>query len=639
MSNKSNQNQKQNYESGKPFHLIPIEQLFTVLKTSAQGLTSEEAKARQELYGRNDLSQIRKRPIIFQFLEHFKNFLVIILLLAAVISIFTGGITSAAVIIAIVFISVTIDFFQEYRATQAAELLKQKIITKASVLRDGKQLELPIFDLVPGDLISLSAGDIVPADARMLSGRDLYVNQSALTGEPYPVEKNPSAPDPAKSLTEAENYIFLGTSVVSGTATAVVTKIGLATEFGNVAKTLVARPPETEFERGLKQFSYLMTRFVFSLVIFVFFFNTLFKHDVLESLLFSVALAVGMVPELLPMILSLNLSKGAIAMSDKGAIVKHPASIQNFGSMDILCTDKTGTLTENKIALLRCLDIDGNDSDKVLEYSYINSFFQTGMKSPLDDAIVTCDKIVACPTIHIGDYQKIDEIPFDFIRKRLSIVVSHESQRILISKGAPEEILPKCSLIERGGKAEPVTVTESDRINRLYETQSKQGFRTLAVCYRFVTGERSQFSADDEDQMILIGFVTFIDPPKENARESVKMLAKDGIELKILTGDNEVVTRKVCELIGLEVKGVISGTEIENMDLETLSRNVENMTIFYRLTPSQKNRVMEPFGKTAMSLVSWVMGSMMRLRSGRRMLEYLWKTPWISRGNPRILFS
>jgi len=591
LSNKPNQ--KQDCGTDKQFHLIPIEQLFTVLDTSAKGLTSEEAKVRQELYGRNDLSQIRKRPIIFQFLEHFKNFLVIVLLLAAVLSAFTGGMTSAVIIIAIVIISVTIDFFQEYKAEQAAELLKRKIITNASVLRDGKQLELPIFDLVPGDLIYLSAGDIVPADARIISGRDFYVNQSALTGEPYPVEKIPSVPDPTKSLTEAENYIFLGTSVVSGTATAVVTKTGLATEFGNVAKTLVARPPETEFERGLKQFSYLMTKFVFSLVIFVFFVNTLFKHDILESLLFSVALAVGMVPELLPMILSLNLSKGAIAMSDKGAIVKHPASIQNFGSMDVLCTDKTGTLTENKIELVRHLDTDGNDSDKVLQYSYTNSFFHTGLKSPLDDAIINCNEIVKCPTIDISNFQKIDEIPFDFIRKRLSIVVSHESQRILISKGAPEEILQICSQVERGGSVAPLTDDDRTRINKLYEKQSEQGFRTLAVCYRFVTGEQSQFTPDDEKQMILIGVVTFIDPPKASARESVQLLAKSGIELKILTGDNEVVTRKVCELIGLEVKGVISGADIQNMDLETLSRNVENVTIFFRMTPVQKDRIMK----------------------------------------------
>jgi Mg2+-importing ATPase len=513
-----------------------------------------------------------------------------ILLCAAVLSAFTGGIINATIIIAIVLIGVTIDFFQEYRAEQATELLQQKIITKVSVFRDGKQQELPIVDLIPGDLVTLSAGDIVPADARVISGRDFYVNQS-LSGEPSPVKKLPFDIDPAKSLTEAKNYIFLGTSVVSGTATAVVTKTGLATEYGNVATTWVRRPLETEFERGLKHFSYLMTQVIFFFVVFVFFVNAYFKPNILNSLLFSVALAVGMVPELLPMILSLNLSKGAIAMSEKGVIVKHPAAIQNFGSMDVLCTDKTGTLTENKIALMRHLDVEGNDSDTVLHYSYINSFFHTGLESTLADAIVNSERVVNPLNSDIKDFQKIDEIPYDFIRKRLSIVVSRGSQRILISKGDPEEILRICSSIERSGHITPLTGDEKDRINKIDEMQSEQGFRTLAVCYRYVSDVQTKFSADDEQQLILIGFVTFIDPPKESARESVNLLAKDGIELKILTGDNEAATRKVCELIGLTVKGAMSGAEIENMDMGTLSRNVEDVTIFYHLTPMQKERI------------------------------------------------
>jgi len=590
--NEINPSQKIDFSTENPIQTIPIEKLFPILDTSAQGLTSERAKIHQELYGFNEPSLVHKRSIILQFLAHFKNFLVIILLFAAVISIFTGGVTDAAIIITIVFISVTLDFFQEYKAENAAELLKKKITTRASVLRDGKQQELPIYDLVPGDLIFLSAGDIVPADARLLAARDFYVNQSTLTGEPYPVEKNASVGDRSKQLTEAENYIFLGTSVVSGTATAVVTKTGLSTEFGKIARKLSERPPETEFERGLKQFSYLMTKFVFSLVIFVFFINAIFRHGILESLLFSVALAVGMVPELLPMILSLNLSKGAIAMSKKGAIVKHPSSIQNFGSMDVLCTDKTGTITENKIALVKHLDIEGANSEKVLHYSYLNSFFQTGLKSPLDDAIVNCGDVVSCSTIDVKDVRKIDEIPFDFIRKRLSVVVTMGSQSIMISKGAPEEIFPLCSSVEKDGATLPLDDAIREKISRLYLDQSEQGFRTLAVCYRVVKGEQTQFTIGDERQMILIGLVTFIDPPKESALGSIKMLAASGIELKILTGDNEVVTRKTCELIGLEVKGILTSAEIDQMDVETLSRRVENVTIFSRMNPSQKNRIM-----------------------------------------------
>lgn len=566
--------------------MLPEKEFFASLDTNLQGLTSEEAAVRIERYGPNDISHIRRQSVIIQFLAHFKNLLVIILLIAAAISLFVGEITDAAIITVIIFASVTLDFFQEYRAENAAELLKQKIVTRATVYRDARRQEIPMGDLVPGDLVFLSAGDIVPADARVIVARDFFVNQSALTGEPYPVEKTTAVPSPGTPVSDAGNYVFLGTSVVSGSANAVITKTGLVTEFGKIAKSLVARPPETEFEKGLKQFSYLMTKFVFFLVIFVFFVNAMFKHGILDSLLFSVALAVGMTPELLPMILSINLSKGSIAMSEKGAIVKHPAAIQNFGSMDILCTDKTGTLTENKIAVMRHVDTYGATSDRVLLYSYMNSYFQTGLKSPLDDAIITYRNI------DITNCQKIDEIPFDFIRKRLSIAVAYGSDRILISKGAPEEVLRICSSVDHEGTVHPLTEEDTHRINALYDSFSADGFRTLAVCYRNLVGSQNQFAVSDEEDMTLIGLITFLDPPKESARESINLLAQAGIELKILTGDNDLVTKKICELIGLNVKGVLSGTEVQVMDEEALSRVVEDITIFYRLSPAQKNRVL-----------------------------------------------
>ncbi|MDD1700724.1 MAG: magnesium-translocating P-type ATPase [Methanoregula sp.] len=575
----------------KQYQTLPENELFSALGTSAQGLSSKEALVHLERYGHNDISHIRKRPVIIQFLEHFKNLLVIILIIAVVISVFVGEITSAAIILIIIFASVTLDFFQEYKAENAAEMLTQKILTTAAVFRDGKHVDLPITGLVPGDLISLVAGDIIPADARVLAARDFFIDQSALTGEPFPVEKKPGIADKNTTLADAGNYIFLGTSVVSGTATAVLTKTGASTEFGKIAKSLTERPPETEFERGLKQFSYLMSKFVFFMVIFVFFINALFRHGVIDSLLFSIALAVGMTPELLPMILSLNLSKGAIAMSEKGAIVKHPESIQNFGSMDVLCTDKTGTLTDNKIALVRHLDNQGNDSDRVLLLSYINSSFHTGVKSPLDEAVVNYR------TLDISTYTKIDEIPFDFIRKRVSIAYDDGTQRILVTKGAPEEILGICSFAERNGVAEPLTDEIRHQINTLYETQSAEGARTLAVCIRSIPGSETRFVVSDEKAMTLVGLITFIDPPKESARESLGMLAKSGIELKILTGDNDLVTKKICELIGLNVKGVLTGVEIETMDGDALSRVVENVTIFSRMTPVQKNRVMTALKK------------------------------------------
>jgi Mg2+-importing ATPase len=329
-----------------------------------------------------------------------------------------------------------------------------------------------------------------------------------------------------------------------------------------------------------------MTKFVFSLVVFVFFVNALFKQGILDSLLFSVALAVGMVPELLPMILSLNLSKGSIAMSEKGAIVKHPASIQNFGSMDVLCTDKTGTLTENQITLVRHLDTEGNDSEVVLNYSYINSIFSTGIKSPLDEAVLRFRHI------DTSECTKVDEIPFDFIRKRESVVAARKEGTIIISKGAPEEILSICTAEERGGTVQPFDDQARSRVQNIYEDQSAQGFRTLAVSYRFLKTAQTSFSVADEKEMVLSGLITFIDPPKESARESIQLLAESGIELKILTGDNELVARKTCELIGLPVKGVLTGADVEHLDLEALGRVVDGATIFSRMTPVQKNRVM-----------------------------------------------
>ena len=574
-----------------PFHTLSEDELFAALGSSPGGLTSGQAQAGILRFGHNNISRIHKPPVILQYLGHFKNLLVIILLIAAGISVFLGELTDAVIIFFIVFASVTLDFFQEYKAGQTADLLREKIRTRATVFRDGKEQDRPITDLVPGDLVRLTAGDIVPADARLLTARNFYVNQSSLTGEPFPVEKHPGVAGAGTPVTAADNYTFLGTSVVSGTATALVTKTGLSTEFGKVAKTLVERPPETEFERGLRQFSYLMSKFVFFLVIFVFFINALFRHGILESLLFSVALAVGMTPELLPMILSLNLSKGSIAMSKKGAIVRHPESIQNFGSMDVLCTDKTGTLTQNKIALVRHLDTEGNDSENVLLYSFINSSFDTGLKSPLDEAILRFRHL------DIDRFRKIDEIPFDFLRKRISVIIAEGNRHLIITKGAPEEIFRICSQVEKNGVTGPLTSTIREQAEGLYQAQSSGGFRTLAVCYRVVPEDVAQFFFSDEKEMILSGFVTFIDPPKETARESVRLLEQSGIELKILTGDNELVTRKICEQIGLEVKGVLSGEEVEHMDVQTLSRVVETVTVFSRMTPMQKNRVMRALKK------------------------------------------
>jgi Mg2+-importing ATPase len=486
---------------------------------------------------------------------------------------------------------VILDFYQEYRAGNAVERLRQKITTTATVTRNGKRQEIPLSQLVPGDLISLTAGDIVPADARVITSRDFFINQSALTGEPYPVEKTTATGKPADQPADRENSVFLGTSVVSGAANAIVTRTGSATEYGRIAKMLGERPPETEFERGINSFGLLMMRLVFFLVIFVFFVNALLHHGILDSLLFAVALAVGMTPELLPMILSINLSNGAIAMSRKGAIVKHLASIQNFGSMDVLCTDKTGTLTENRISLIKHVGIDGTDSDRVLLYSFLNSYFQTGLKSPLDDAILRFKEL------DIGSYAKVDEIPFDFIRKRASIVVSDPSATTLITKGAPEEVIRICDSCDTGAGVVPLNNEYTERVTRQYIKLSTEGFRTLGVAYRPVEPGKTRYATDDENGMIFLGYVAFIDPPKLTSGESVRLIQSAGIEVKILTGDNELVTRRTCESLGYTVRGVMSGQKIAEMDHEALAQIVEQNNIFTRVTPVQKDRIINALKK------------------------------------------
>ena len=566
-------------------YTLTQEELLRELKTSEKGLTAEEAERRQEEYGPNEILRIRPNYII-EFLALFKNPLVIILLIAAVISIIVGDITDAGIITFIVIASVILDFYQEYRAGNAVELLRKKITTTATVTRDGKRQEVPLSSLVPGDLISLAAGDIVPADARVIASRDFFVNQSALTGEPYPVEKSSKMEAAATSPAEREDSIFLGTSVVSGSANAIVTVTGTSTEYGMIAGMLSARPPETEFERGLSRFGNLMMRLVFFLVIFVFFVNALLHHGILDSLLFAVALAVGMTPELLPMILSINLSNGAIAISRKGAIVKHLASIQNFGSMDVLCTDKTGTLTENRISLVKHVDINGAENDRVLLYSFLNSYHQTGLKSPLDDAILRFREL------DIGAFAKIDEIPFDFIRRRASIVVSASSGTLLITKGAPEDVLRISDSCDAGNGSVRITDEFRAKIEAQYQELSNGGFRTLGVAYRTVTPGQPRYTIDDETGVTFLGFVAFIDPPKATAGESLKMMRDAGIEVKILTGDNELVTRRTCESLGYPIRGVLSGPELADMDNEALSRVVEQNNIFSRVTPVQKDRIL-----------------------------------------------
>ena len=567
---------------------LPIDEILSRLKTSKLGLNSQEAKRRLEIYGYNELAKGKKRTKLAEFLLHLRSPLVIILLIAGSISGFTGDIVDATIIFSIVLLSVVLDFYQESKAEAAAEALKKQVPTTATVLRDGAKQEVELSEIVPGDIVYISAGDMVPADARLIDSKDLFVDQSALTGESYPVEKKS---EPLESgdqvITEWDNFLFLGTSVISGTATAVVVRTGSLTEFGKIAKKLTVLVPETEFGRGLRRFGYLIMQVTFALVIFVFFVNVLYKHDVLDSLLFAVALAVGLTPELLPMILSINLSKGALNMSKKGVIVKRLASIQNFGSMDILCSDKTGTLTENRVTLESYIDANGNDYDKVLVYAFLNSHFETGFKSPLDKAILEQKKV------DVSAYQKIDEVPFDFVRRRVSVVVKNEGKRFMITKGAPEEILKVCTRYETNSEVFDCTKELLERTMQKYRELSSQGFRVLGVSYKDITDERMNFSISDEFDMVFMGFIVFFDPPKETARETLQLLKKSGIELKIITGDSEIVTRKVCEELGFEIKKIVLGRDIALLQDDALARVVEDANIFARVTPAQKDRIID----------------------------------------------
>jgi Mg2+-importing ATPase len=568
---------------------LPTDELLSRLGTSSHGLSSQEAEQNLNVYGTNELARKRKRSGIVSFLLHFKSPLIIILLFAAGLAGFSGDVPDFTIIVVIVLISVVIDHYQESKAENAAELLKEKVSTTATVLRDNIKKELKLSQIVPGDIIYLSAGDIIPADARIISAKDLFINQSSLTGESFPVEKTVNRLESinlsSSSITEWNNYLFMGTSVVSGSSTAVVVRTGGFTEYGKIAKRLVAKPPETEFERGVKGFSYLIMQVTFVLVIFVFIVLALFHRGLIESLLFAAALAVGLTPELLPMIITMNLSKGAVNMSKKGVVVKHLPSIENFGSMNVLCTDKTGTLTENRISLVLHVDSEGNDDDKVLLYSYLNSYYETGLKSPLDDAILSHKEI------NVAGFQKIDEVPFDFVRRRVSVVVEQERERFFIAKGAPEEILKVSNYCEIGGIIQDISEELRKKIEQKYFDLSAEGLRALGVAYKKLREDKAVYSVNDENGMVFLGFVAFLDPPKQTAKESLQLLAKEGIELKILTGDNELVTRKVCEQLGFEIKGVVIGSDMIQMHDDALARVVEEANVFARVTPVQKDRI------------------------------------------------
>ncbi len=553
-------------------------------QTATAGLTPQEAAARLDQFGPNEPTATQHHSFLSDLLHAFSNPLVLILVIAAIISGFMGEAVDAGIIGVIVLLSAAIDVTQSYRSQRAMERLRDQVAPTASVLRGGEWKEIRRHDVVPGDIVRLSAGDLVPADARLLEARDLYVQQAALTGESLPCEKEATG-EPASAKAEARNMVFLGTSVVSGTATAEVVATGPRTAFGDIAARLAARPEETAFDRGLRNFSQFLARTVLFLVIFLIVASILRHRDAFQSLLFAVALAVGLTPEFLPMITSVTLSKGAVAMARKKVIVKHLSAIQNLGSLDVLCSDKTGTLTAGTMSLDRSLDPSGNPSQRTLELAYVNSKFETGIRSPLDDVILHQSP----PKLE--GYTKCDEIPFDFERRRLSVVVERQSRRLLITKGAPEGILPLLSGYERDGKVQPIDADAAKRFQQTSNELNSQGFRTLAVAYVEVPA-RPDYSVADERNLILAGFLTFSDEPLADAAQVMESLKQDGVEVKVISGDNDRVTGHVCSQVGIASGHILTGDELERMTDPALGHDVEETRVFARISPAQKNRIL-----------------------------------------------
>jgi len=564
----------------------PAEVLFEKLNTSIKGLSEEEARKRILEYGHNEPAKKKKRTILVQILSKFVNPLVIVLLIIAGFSLFFGAKINAILVSFMAIMSVLLSFVQEYRAGKEAEKLIEMVRATSTVFRNSKPKEIKIKEIVPGDIIDLYAGDMIPADLRIISCKDLFINQASLTGETFPIEKFADPVSPKNSsLSELTNIVFMGSSVVSGTALGVAVKTGLSTQFGELSRRLATIRVETSFDKGMHQFTWLMIRAMLFMVLFIFSINALRRGNFIESLLFSLGVAVGLTPEMLPMLVAINLSKGAIAMSKKQVIVKRLNSIQNFGAMDVLCTDKTGTLTMDKIVLEKHCDVIRKEDEGVLRLAYINSFYQTSLKNLLDRAILKYEKIL------VKQFKKVDEIPFDFSRRIMSVVVDMDGKHVLIAKGAPEEIFKRCSKYELEGEILDIEDLILSDLKEEYDNLSSDGFRVLAIAYKDIEAKKDVYSKDDEKDLVLKGYVAFFDPPKSSARRAIVALNKLGIEVKVLTGDNELVAKKICSEVGLDIRGLVTGDIVEKISDKELQELVKNTTVFARLSPLQKERI------------------------------------------------
>lgn len=560
--------------------------VLSQLASSEAGLTTAVAAERLAQVGPNALQAREKNTPLRLFLSQFKSPIILILLFATLVSAFVQDWADAIIILLIVFGSAILSFVQEYNASNATARLQSQVAVQTTVLRDGRSQSIPVSDVVPGDVVQLSAGSLVPADGLVLAARDCFVNQATLTGETFPVQKAPGVVPTDAALASRNNCVFMGANVRSGTATALIVETGANAVFGQIANRLTLRPPETEFERGIRHLGYLLKEIMLLLVLGIFAVNVYFQRPAIEALLFSLALAVGLTPQLLPAIININLSKGAQAMAKSGVIVRRLASIENFGSMDVFCTDKTVTLTEGIVQLDGALGLDGQPNDDVFQYAYLNAHFQTGLSNPLDEAILRRE------VMDTAVYQKVDEVPYDFIRKRLSVVVQTTAvgPPLLLTKGALNNVLEVCSQVRDGDSVVPLDETHRTTIAEQYTSWSAEGLRVLGLAVKEMD-VRPAYGRDSEQGMVFTGFLLFQDPPKADVYQTVTDLAELGIQLKIITGDNKLVAQHTAATIGLELTGVLTGAELNALGDEALWAVAEHANLFAEVDPNQKERI------------------------------------------------
>jgi Mg2+-importing ATPase len=563
---------------------VPQSDLLTQLNVKMEGLNAEEAKERLAQYGANLLKPAKRSDAFTLLIAQFKSPIILTLIFAAGLSAFLHDPADAIIIIAIVLISGLLGFWQEKGAANALEKMLAIVKIKTTVLRDGSQCDIALEDVVPGDVVILDAGDSIPADSLILESRDLFVDEATLTGESFPVEKNAGLVPSETPLAKRTNSLFMGTHVISGTARAVVIFTGKQAEFGKISEKLKLRPPETEFEHGIRRFGYLLLEVTLLLVIAVFAINVFFHRPVLESFLFSLALAVGLTPQLLPAIISINLAHGAKIMAQQKVIVKRLAAIENFGSMNVLCSDKTGTLTEGTIRLHSAIDINGNPSDQVLFYAYLNSFYEKGFSNPIDEAIRSYKQQ------DISSYEKVDEVPYDFIRKRLSIMIKKDGRYFMVTKGALSNVLAVCPFAQNKAGDKVAVNTMEQIIQQRFEEHSNQGFRVLGVATRDM-GTQSVLNKDSERDMTLLGFLLFFDPPKKGVLETINRLKQLGVSLKVITGDNRLVAAKISGDVGMPDAKILTGTELREISDAALLQKAAQTDIFAEVEPNQKERI------------------------------------------------